>query len=493
MSKRPRTTGPSTGGPSVDWTPSQRRIAQICRQLPTLRARLVTVESNLAELERSATERCNAAKSELARIGRVAEDEQRRHDARQSGVPEEQRIPYEMRDPTMLSTVASITHAMLGMYSKLKERGGSLSNEATRLKAQIAKIEVDREVVVVEPVSNGRDPTLWLPDELLLLVLLSAPFEAVWTGVCGRVCRRWRALCTARSVKRRMWQGRWAAYSRKEIVPKVLLPPGSWAGGLAVGGGNDVYTSSDDSPLVQVRSSRDGSVSRTLRGHTGVVWAFAFGNNGKVYTGSQDATVRVWSAATGAHLATLEGHTLEVLDVAVGGPDNRVCSGSADGTVRLWSGDDGSALRTISGLFLVCAVAVGRDGQVYAGQGDGTIQVHSGEDGARLRVLDGHLGPIAALGVAGDGMLFSAAHDGTVRMWTADQAFALSDAVTAIALDKNDNVCIASVNNKIQMWGGQPRKVVRSMAGTGKTLRTLTFGNDGRLFGGTVEGGLVVW
>jgi WD40 repeat protein len=60
-------------------------------------------------------------------------------------------------------------------------------------------------------------------------------------------------------------------------------------------------------------------------------------------------TVRLWDAATGAALQTLEGHSGSVRSVAFSPDGKQVVSGSSDMTVRLWDAATGAALQRLEG------------------------------------------------------------------------------------------------------------------------------------------------
>ena len=53
-------------------------------------------------------------------------------------------------------------------------------------------------------------------------------------------------------------------------------------------------------------------------------------------SGSEDSTVRLWDAETGACLKTLEGHDSTVFSVRFSPNGRMVLSGSSDRKVRLW-------------------------------------------------------------------------------------------------------------------------------------------------------------
>ncbi|EWY97463.1 hypothetical protein FOYG_02302 [Fusarium oxysporum NRRL 32931] len=62
---------------------------------------------------------------------------------------------------------------------------------------------------------------------------------------------------------------------------------------------------------------------------------------------SGDMTVKVWDAATGACLQTLEGHDGRVFSVAFSADGQRLASGSSDETVRVWDAVTGVCVQTL--------------------------------------------------------------------------------------------------------------------------------------------------
>jgi tetratricopeptide (TPR) repeat protein len=76
-----------------------------------------------------------------------------------------------------------------------------------------------------------------------------------------------------------------------------------------------------------------------LQGHTGMVLSVAWSPDGKTLaSGSGDHNVKLWEAATGKLLSTLQEHTDIVRSIAWSPDGKTLASGSDDKRVKLWDG-----------------------------------------------------------------------------------------------------------------------------------------------------------
>ena len=333
--------------------------------------------------------------------------------------------------------------------------------EREAVRAEMASVHSELEALVNMPIRSGRDPTQSLPDELMVMILLMLPFETLRGGVVGRVCRRWAQLMGSTPVARHKRNGRWAAYETGIITPCELK------------GEN----------------------------HHERVMALAIGIHGKVYSGSEDRTIRVWSAhGVGGdnHLRTLEGHVSHVYALAVG-LDGNVYSGSADRTIRVWSDDDGRHLRTLEGhTSAVHALAIGKGGKVYSGSADTTIRVWSGADGAHLQTLRGHTNAVISLAVGGNGTVYSgsARYDSTIRVWSGKDGTLLqtiADQSPVFALAVGSGKIYSASRREIRVWSCKDGTLLQTLEGHTDTVTSLVVGSDDKLVSGSMDGTIRIW
>jgi WD40 repeat protein len=81
-----------------------------------------------------------------------------------------------------------------------------------------------------------------------------------------------------------------------------------------------VIVSGSDDRTVRMRDAASGALMHTLEGHEDWVRSVALGElsgQSVIVSGSSDRTVRVWDAASGALMHTLEGHEDWVWSVAL--------------------------------------------------------------------------------------------------------------------------------------------------------------------------------
>ena len=107
-------------------------------------------------------------------------------------------------------------------------------------------------------------------------------------------------------------------------------------------------------------------------------------------TAGEGSTGRIWVAATGAPVVTLEGHDDAVTTLAYAPAGDRLVTGSRDGTVRVWSAATGESVATMAGrLEAMTSLAVAPDGANVTVVSDGdkvTVwRVATGERVAELR------------------------------------------------------------------------------------------------------------
>ncbi len=94
--------------------------------------------------------------------------------------------------------------------------------------------------------------------------------------------------------------------------------------------------------------------------------------DGRLASGSDDKTIRLWDAKTGQELTRLEGHANWVGALAVL-PDGRLASGSYDNTIGLWDVKTGQELARLEVDFDVLCLALLGEKRFAAGDTGGRI------------------------------------------------------------------------------------------------------------------------
>jgi len=143
--------------------------------------------------------------------------------------------------------------------------------------------------------------------------------------------------------------------------------------------GGRVATGSEDR-TARLWAAASGTCVAVLAGHAGDVSSVSFAADGTLATASEDRTVRFWDAATGALASVLEAHAGEVNACAFSADSARIVTGSKDRTARVF--DARAVLRR--GTTARAARAAGtdpdRDDPAWTGEVTGDGLDHSDSD-----------------------------------------------------------------------------------------------------------------
>ncbi|XP_073950502.1 F-box and WD-40 domain protein 7 [Choristoneura fumiferana] len=238
--------------------------------------------------------------------------------------------------------------------------------------------------------------------------------------------------------------------------------------------GNRILSGSDDTTL-KVWSAITGKCLRTLVGHSGGVWSSQMVGD-LVISGSTDRTLRVWNAKTGHCQKVLAGHTSTVRCMHL--YNNRVVSGSRDATLRVWSIPEGRCLRVLVG-HLAAVRCVQYDGKVVvSGAYDYFVKVWNPDTGECLHTLAGHTNRVYSLQFDGIHVV-SGSLDTSIRVWDVESG-QLKHTLTGhqsltSGMELHSNILVSgNADSTVKVWDITTGHCLHTLSGPNKHQSAVT-------------------
>jgi len=238
--------------------------------------------------------------------------------------------------------------------------------------------------------------------------------------------------------------------------------------------GNRIVSGSDDNTL-KVWSAVTGKCLRTLVGHTGGVWSSQMQNN-VIVSGSTDRTLKVWNAESGSCVHTLYGHTSTVRCMHL--HNNKVVSGSRDATLRMWDIDTGECNIVLVGH--VAAVrCVQYDGRlVVSGAYDYMVKVWNPAREECIHTLSGHTNRVYSLQFDGTHVV-SGSLDTSIRVWDVESgackhALMGHQSLTS-GMELKDNILVSgNADSTVKIWDIISGQCLQTLSGPNKHQSAVT-------------------
>ena len=253
------------------------------------------------------------------------------------------------------------------------------------------------------------------------------------------------------------------------LIRTIDHPRGGPIALAALPGGRVVSGSNDGT--MRVWDVESGQILQIFGAHSSGIPAVAALDSSRVVSGSHDGKLRVLDVESGQALQSLEGHSFTVISVAVL-DSHRVASIAFDRILRVWDVESDKILQTLEapspGIYAVAALDSSR---VVSGSDDGKLRVWDAESGQPLKTLKGCSSAVRAVAVLDSRRVVSGYGDGRLRVWDVESGQTLKtlkghrSGVSSVAVLDSHRVVSGYINGELWVWDVESGQTLQALEG----------------------------
>lgn len=187
--------------------------------------------------------------------------------------------------------------------------------------------------------------------------------------------------------------------ARTGVLASIITGPnGRWYTVAISRDGNYIAGGFHDADhTVKVWDLKSGKESATLKGHTGNVWCVIFSPDDKHLISAADDSVKLWDFKKGEEIRTLEAHAYRLSQVAMS-PDKKkiACCDHSSKMAKVFDADTGAELASLPGHTTdILAAAFSADGKLLATGSDTEVLIWSADTWELIKKIESPAGWLA--------------------------------------------------------------------------------------------------
>lgn len=270
-----------------------------------------------------------------------------------------------------------------------------------------------------------------------------------------------------------------------------------------------VVRQSEEGAEYFVESTIPTACENRIHAHDGGCASILFEyNSGKLISGGQDRSIKIWDASTGSLSHTLYGCLGSVLDLTTTHDNKTIIAASSSNNLYVWDVASGRIRHTLTGhTDKVCAVDVSKisSRHVVSAAYDRTIKAWDLHKGycTNTIIFPSNCNTVC---FSMDGRTICSGHvDGNLRLWDIQTGKLLSEvaahslAVTSISLSRNGNTILTSGRDNLHnLFDMRTLELCGTLRGSGNRMasnwsRSCISPDDNYVAAGSADGSVHIW